>query len=91
MGKISITDLDLKGKRVFMRVDFNVPMDKSDHGVTIEKVIHVMNRTGKYYSLGMRTYYFSVPLVLWLFGPLWMLVSSLALLAILNHLDHLTD
>lgn len=69
----------------------NVPMDKSDHGVTIEKVIHVMNRTGKYYSLGMRTYYFSVPLVLWLFGPLWMLVSSLALLAILNHLDHLTD
>ncbi len=69
----------------------NVPMDKSDHGVTIDKVIQVMNRTGKYYSVGMRTYYFSVPLLLWLFGPLWMLVSTLALLAILNHLDHLTD
>ena len=29
MPKLSITDLDLAGKRVFMRVDFNVPMDES--------------------------------------------------------------
>ena len=69
----------------------NVPMDTPDHGLTIEKVTQLMNRSGKYYSLGMRTYYFSVPLVLWLFGPLWMLLSSLALLAVLKHLDHLGD
>ena len=25
--KLSITDLDLKGKRVLIRVDFNVPLD----------------------------------------------------------------
>ncbi len=30
MNKLSIKDLDLNGKRVFMRVDFNVPLD--EHG-----------------------------------------------------------
>lgn len=29
MAKLSITDLDLNAKRVFMRVDFNVPIDES--------------------------------------------------------------
>src|SRR5262245_33323279 len=28
MGKLSIRDLDLRGKRVFIRVDFNVPLKK---------------------------------------------------------------
>src|SRR5207237_8941855 len=32
MNKLSISDLDLKGKRVFMRVDFNVPL--SDGRIT---------------------------------------------------------
>src|SRR4030095_14982072 len=27
MSKLSIRDLDLKGKRLFIRVDFNVPLD----------------------------------------------------------------
>src|SRR5262249_38807009 len=27
MGKLSVTDLDLPGKRVFVRVDFNVPLE----------------------------------------------------------------
>jgi phosphoglycerate kinase len=26
MGKLTIEDLDLRGKRVFVRVDFNVPV-----------------------------------------------------------------
>jgi phosphoglycerate kinase len=32
MPYLSIRDLDLKGKRVFIRVDFNVPLDKDSQG-----------------------------------------------------------
>jgi uncharacterized membrane protein len=54
-------------------------------------VVAVLDRASQYYSVGMRTYYLSVPLILWLFGPIWMLIATLILLAILNHLDHLPD
>merc|ERR1719453_1836092 len=30
LNKLSVADLDVKGKRVLMRVDFNVPQDKAD-------------------------------------------------------------
>lgn len=33
-SKLSITDVDLKGKRVLIRVDFNVPQDKSTGEIT---------------------------------------------------------
>jgi phosphoglycerate kinase len=35
MSHSSIQDLDLSGKRVFIRVDFNVPLDKTDTGMKI--------------------------------------------------------
>lgn len=35
MSFLSIRDLDLKGKRVFIRVDFNVPLDKNPQGEMI--------------------------------------------------------
>ncbi len=34
MPKLSIRDIDLKGKRVLMRVDFNVPQDKATGAIT---------------------------------------------------------
>lgn len=70
----------------------NVPLsDNANHSITIQRVVQILNRTSRYYSIGMRSYYFTVPVVLWLFGPVWMFVATLVLLAVLNHLDHLPD
>ena len=67
----------------------NVPMNSGSHGITPVKVALHLNRASSYYGIGMRTYYLSVPLVLWLFGPVWMLIATILLLLILRHLDHL--
>ena len=55
----------------------NVPKDSDKHGITPAKVALHLNRASAYYGIGMRTYYFSVPLVLWLFGPVWTLLYAL--------------
>src|SRR5499425_3778153 len=39
MSTLSIRDLDLKGKRVFMRVDFNVPLAPGGQEITSDKRI----------------------------------------------------
>merc|ERR1719271_2097104 len=33
LNKMKVEDVDVKGKRVFIRVDFNVPQDKSDPNI----------------------------------------------------------
>jgi len=51
-------------------------------------VARLLNRSGRYYSLGMRAYYLSVPLVFWLFGPWYLIGSAIALVAVLYSVDH---
>ncbi len=51
----------------------------------------LLNRSGNYYSLGMRAYYLSVPLVFWLFGPLYLLIASIGLVVALYHVDRAPD
>src|SRR5206468_5309270 len=53
MNKLSITDLDLAGKRVFMRVDFNVPLadgkitDDTRIEAAIPSIRHVVEKRGR--------------------------------------------
>lgn len=48
MAKLSINKLDLKGKRVLMRVDFNVPQDKATGAITNPQRIVAALPTVKY-------------------------------------------
>ena len=48
MAKLFIEDLDLKGKRALIRVDFNVPQDKVTGAITNTKRIEAALPTIKY-------------------------------------------
>jgi uncharacterized membrane protein len=53
-------------------------------------VAALMNRAGRYYTFGMRAYFFAVPLVFWLFGPHFMLLAVLFVILILFFNDRAT-
>jgi uncharacterized membrane protein len=54
-------------------------------------VARLLNRSGRYYSLGMRAYYFSIPLVFGLFNPYYLVVASIGLVVVLYHIDRAPD
>jgi uncharacterized membrane protein len=61
--------------------------ETSDSIISAEAVAEVLNHGALHYTLGMRGYYLSVPIVFWLFGPLWMFTGNMVLLGILYRLD----
>lgn len=65
----------------------NVPLSLKHKDITPQHVAEHLNRAGYYYSAGMRAFYFMVPLVFWLFGPHFMLLSTIGLIAVLYRID----
>jgi len=79
--------------RKFNHVGFliNVPKDFDHPLVTPRYVAAYLNSAGRHYTVGMRAYYFLLPLVFWLFGPHLMIGAAAALVFILYHLDRAAD
>lgn len=65
----------------------NVPLDPAPDASQTGQVVAQLNRAGTYYRIGMRAYYVTVPLLFWLFGPLFLLGATVLLIFFLYHLD----
>ncbi|MED6168596.1 hypothetical protein PIB30_013091 [Stylosanthes scabra] len=70
----------------------NVPFKKLSTSLrhqmlTAEYVAATVNRGSYFWSLGLRAFYFSFPLFMWIFGPIPMFVTSFVLIFILYFLD----
>ncbi|GLT49258.1 hypothetical protein SLA2020_228270 [Shorea laevis] len=70
----------------------NVPFKKISphqrhHQLTADYVATTVNRGSYFWSLGLRAFYFSLPLFLWIFGPIPMFLCCLLLVFMLYFLD----
>ncbi|GMJ01676.1 hypothetical protein like AT5G24600 [Hibiscus trionum] len=61
--------------------------DQRHRGLTAEYVAATVNKGSYFWSLGLRGFYFSLPLFFWIFGPIHMVVSCLVLVFMLYFLD----
>lgn len=68
----------------FMLGAENGPEDKSQISCMAEKYL---NMGANHFSLGMRAFYFTVPLVFWIFGAQFMLFGTIFLISIIYALD----
>lgn len=69
----------------------NSSNDQCQFHPTAHYISRLLNRSGNYYSLGMRAYYISVPLVFALFNPYYIVIASVALIMALYHIDRAPD
>ena len=75
--------------RIYNHVGYliNVPISLNHRAISPKHVAAHLNRAGSYYSRGMRAYYFTVPLVFWLFGPHFMVAATVIMIPVLYTLD----
>lgn len=55
-----------------------------------QNVARRLNRAGNHYAIGVRAFFFAVPLVFWLFGPAFLVLATAGLVVALHKLDRST-
>ncbi len=67
----------------------NVPKEVRDvHDILSPKyVARRLNHAGNMVAIGTRAFFFAVPLVFWLFGPLFLVVATIGVVAVLSRVD----
>ncbi|MEJ5211234.1 MAG: DUF599 domain-containing protein [Burkholderiales bacterium] len=65
----------------------NVHDHDAHHNLSPRAVARRLHRAGHMFAVGMRAFFFAIPLVFWLFGPWFLLLASVALVITLHQLD----
>ncbi|MCX7089077.1 MAG: DUF599 domain-containing protein [Methylococcales bacterium] len=75
--------------RFFNHVGYmiNLPNNTGTERNLFHQTCAYLNRAGRYYTLGTRMFFFSLPIILWFFGPYFLIPATLALIAALAILD----
>ncbi|MDR2240838.1 MAG: DUF599 domain-containing protein [Zoogloeaceae bacterium] len=69
---------------VFM---INLPDYGHHHALSTANIARRLNRAGDFFAIGMRAFFFAVPLVFWLFGPALLVIATIGLVIALYHVD----
>ena len=75
--------------RYFNHVGYmiNLPCKLPEDSALYHKTCNSLNKAGKYYSFGTRTFFFSMPIILWFFGPYFLVLATIGLTIGLAMLD----
>lgn len=67
----------------------NVPREDQEANPVLspENVADRLNQAGNMIALGMRAFLFAIPLVFWLFGPLFLVLATMGLVVALARID----
>ena len=75
--------------RLYNHVGFmiNTPCSEDNYGSSITFVAIQLNRAASHFHHGMLAYYYMVPLVFWFFGPLFLVGSTVVMIAVVYFID----
>jgi len=65
----------------------NIPAKDLPEVLSPQNVARRLNRAGNYFAAGLRAFFFAVPLVFWLFGPVFLVFATAGLVFALHRLD----
>ncbi len=75
--------------RFFNHVGYQISLPKAarPEWLSDDDIASIMNRGGRFYTIGMRAYFLAVPLVFWLFGPIFMLLAAVMTLIMMTVIE----
>jgi uncharacterized membrane protein len=75
--------------RYFNHVGYmiNLPGEPSKDNGLYHQTCTYLNKAGSYYMFGTRTFFFSLPIILWFFGPYFLVLATIGLTVGLAMLD----